>query len=558
MRKAYIEGINGSIEVTNSFIVVKIGSKKVYSNKEILLSFEEIEDITYKKPTRDKYGHITLYTISNKKYTLLLDKVNNKYIEESKKIYSIINEIVANNKKVKVEENEVDEETVLEYQIPVKEDTKEEKIPLVEEETIESIKPTKEIQIEVKTPLDEDLNIPKKNTVEVGIKGNDIGENKPENTTSFTEEKKKDEQSNEVIIQEEPVIDDNVEEKEEYDDEEKKNLATIELLEQKLRELKKELERIYYKESIIVKYVDDTKDKDEIERLIAEIEELTKALEKIKKEIKSQEKNITDDTILLDNGNVVITNINRDFIGDDKEKINEYISTYKNTLDKIESIEKETETLSENADSKKDEINLSEEAYERDVNLLYDVEKTSDFIKKYIEDARTNLNNVKREVETSVDRLSRFRAVRRGISNQTRLLSAMLTINSLRRNRNRRINFALGVATGVSFIRDVFSYDFVEEYYNEITKKETLVGLENVDTNSARYLINDAKKQLDTLLEDCEKTYSDYPDFDDLKSQIIDLKNDIEKEDKELKEMEDKLQQYKGEERVKILKYKDE
>jgi chromosome segregation ATPase len=329
-------------------------------------------------------------------------------------------------------------------------------------------------------------------------------------------------------------------------------------LEQKLRELKKELERIYYKESIIVKYVDDTKDKDEIERLIAEIEELTKALEKIKKEIKSQEKNITDDTILLDNGNVVITNINRDFIGDDKEKINEYISTYKNTLDKIESIEKETETLSENADSKKDEINLSEEAYERDVNLLYDVEKTSDFIKKYIEDARTNLNNVKREVETSVDRLSRFRAVRRGISNQTRLLSAMLTINSLRRNRNRRINFALGVATGVSFIRDVFSYDFVEEYYNEITKKETLVGLENVDTNSARYLINDAKKQLDTLLEDCEKTYSDYPDFDDLKSQIIDLKNDIEKEEKELKEMEDKLQQYKGEERVKILKYKDE
>jgi DNA repair exonuclease SbcCD ATPase subunit len=552
MRKAFIEGINGSIEVTNSFIIVKIGNKKVFSNKGILLSFEEIEDITYKKPTRDKYGHISLYTISEKKYTLLLDKVNSKYLEDSKKLYSIINEIATNNKKVKVEEKEPEEEIdVFDYQEPTKEEVKDE----VKEDLLSVDKVIKTESSGVVKQPEQKKNVevdtlPKKEVIvqEVGISK----DSKKSNPTTKDEQTEKEEKVEEV--QEESIAVDDVVVEEEQD----KNLITIELLEQRLKDLKKELEKLFYKESIIVKYVDDTKDKDEIEKLIIEIEYLTNELEKIKKEVKAQEKRLSSDVLSLDNGNVLVTNINKDFIKNDIDRLNKYIEIYKDTLDKIDSLEKETTTLSSNAEEKKEEINLSEEAYERDINLLYDVEKTRDFIKKYKDEAKSSLNDVRREVETSVDRLTKLRAVRRGISNQTRLITTMMIINSLRGARNRRVNFALGVAFGVSTIRDMFRFDFVEEHYNEITKKETLVGLESVDTESARFLIDDSKKQLDKLLEDCEKNYSDYPEFDDLKSQIMDLKYDIEKEDEELKSLEDKYQEYKAEERVKILKYTEE
>ena len=555
MRKAYIEGINGSIEVTNSFIVVKIGSKKVYSEKELLLSFEEIEDISYKKPTRDTYGHITLYTISDNRYTLLLDKVNNKYLEDSKKLYSIINEIVANNKKVKIEEKEIEnEETAdLEFIEPYKEEKKSE-IKEIEFKEVEIKKTTPEQVVEqsiVKPQIIKKDDVPQE--ISVGV-------SEVKTTPSTKEETKKEEKESKIILKEESaiLIEDSVKEVKTEEEKTNKNLDAIGFLEQKLKDLKKELDKIYYKESILVKYIDDTKDKDEVERLIEEIEELTKALEIIKKEVKSQEKDLTSENLTLDNGKVIITSLNRDFLDNEKERLNSYIDTYKDTLNKIESIEKETESLSSNAETKKEEICISEEQYEKDVNLLYDVEKTKDFIKKYKEEAKTSLNNVRREVETSVDRFSRFRIVRRGISNQTRLLSTALAINSLRSTRNRRVNFALGIVTGISAIRDMLNFDYVEDYYSEITKKETLVGLESVDTESARYLIDDSKRQLDKILEDCEKKYSDYPDFADLRSQIMDLKNDIEKEDEELKKMEDKLQQYKGEERVKILKYREE
>ena len=121
MKKTYIEGINGSIEVNSKYVFVVIGNREKRLLEEHVVWFEEIEDVIYKKPTKETYGLITIYLstksfLLNKKisYTIILDKVNEKDLEANKKIYNVIKSIVDNNQDIKVKES-IDEE--------IKEDT---------------------------------------------------------------------------------------------------------------------------------------------------------------------------------------------------------------------------------------------------------------------------------------------------------------------------------------------------------------------------------------------------------------------------------------------------
>ena len=210
--------------------------------------------------------------------------------------------------------------------------------------------------------------------------------------------------------------------------------------------------------------------------------------------------------------------------------------------------------MTKNADDKKDEIELSDEQYEKDINMMRKLESTKDLIEQYRKEAYDDINRIKREIETTVDDKTRFRLVRRGISNQTRLLAGLLALNSLRPRRSRLASFALTTAVGIAAIGDMLSFDTVEEHYKEITRTETLLGVDNVDTEKARSLITESKGQIERILEDCEKKYKDYPQFDELKQELLSIQEEIDKEDKLLLETEKELENYRKEERVKILK----
>ena len=110
MKKIHVDGINGYIEANNKYVIVVVGRKDGSLLKEHVVFHNEIEDIIYKKPTREKYGFITLYLSTKSyvlnekiKYTLILDKIDQKNLESNKKIFDFIRSIIK-NKKVEVQE----------------------------------------------------------------------------------------------------------------------------------------------------------------------------------------------------------------------------------------------------------------------------------------------------------------------------------------------------------------------------------------------------------------------------------------------------------------------
>ena len=561
MKREYIEGINGSIEIRDKYIYLTISKNKNYQGKSHVIWFEEIEDITFKKPTRDKYGHITLYlstesyiTKEKIKYTILLDKVNEKYLDTAKKIYSILNEIASNNRKITIEEKDLTEEELNDIDIDdytfviVKDNINEEEnkkdlIKLREDILEEASKQIIENGIEVKKNEEQPIKIKNKNDLDK-IK---TQENIPAHN-QVEEAKKIDENTSKELFKENQIK-----------EEKNKDLEIIDELEKKLHDLESKLRVVGYKQLILNKYVDETTEKEKLDSLIKEILGLISELETIKKEVEKSEKKLSSNKFLtLDNGKVIITSISKELLQEDKEKLDNYVKKYKEIIEEIENIENKTEELSNNADLKKEEIGIKDAEYEKDINLIHGVESTKELIKQYREEAEEDIKKVRREIETTIEPHSRFRFVRRGISQQTRRLSGLLAINSLRPGHSRALSFALTVATGISSIVDTFSYDIREEKYNEIIRKETLVGLDNVDTEKARSMITSSKEMLDSILKESEEKYGSYPEFNELKNELDNIRDEIDKEDKILKETEEKLQEYKDEEKVKILRYTQE
>ncbi len=633
MKKIHVDGINGYLEANNKYVLVAIGKKDGSMVKEHVVLYDEIEDIMYKKPTREKYGFLILYlstksyiTNGKIKYSLILDRIDIKDLESNKKLYDLIKNIVK-NKKVEVqevienkEEKQEEKEDEKEYQV---EETKEKNIIagvviIDETEKKERIVEKKEIINEVTHNNDSIINevveikedkkqdelkaIPKDlnekaNEIEIIIDSisNNEEQEQTEEVKEATEEIKEDlekgydikeVQLDEVIKEEQEIkeeqpkekekiieeqdeldIDDEEEIEEELDnnyksEEEKEvketHFKTINELESKIKGIEKELIKLEYKELIINNYIDESLDRKKIEKYIIELKKVLEKLEKIKKEVNKQEKKISEnDIIKIEDGNVIITKIGRLSLDDKKQELENYLDYYKRVINRMDSIEKESDDISKNADYKKDKLKITEEEYEKCINDFKNVKSNKELIKNYLYETKEDLKKVKKKIEKTINPKVKYKYVKRSISEQTKRLATLTALNSLRPGRSRASMVALSLLTGVSSISDLLGYDLKKVEYNEVIIKEMIIGLDSLDTSKARLLIDTSKEQIDSILRDCDRMYIEYPKYKELRNELLSVKNDIEKEDEELRKMEKQIIEYNLDSKVKILKYQE-
>lgn len=573
MRTCYVEGLNGSIEVTEKYVFINIYVDKE-KLKRYIVYFNEIESVTYKKPTRDTYGYIiiNLYTKSqitntNKSFKIILESIKEKDLDSNIKLVNYLREIAKENKKEqKIEElddirdNDEEEKT----QEKVKQEPKKDKEEVIEIKVVGKDTSQDEKKQEDEKKISVTKNEEKHQQENQNkISSQDKLTREPINKSNIKDEKEID-KPQASYTEEETIplkmgafrsIETNKENKQKFNEE------TLTSLYKRLNELKKELNTLEFKFFIISKYKNDTKDKDEVERLIEEINYIVKQLEKIEKELNNQ-KNIIKNykNINLENGKVIITNISNRLNFLSKDKIEEYIRLYNTTKDKLNSLEEKTGKLNEKALEEKNEIGLSQEEYEKEINKLYGVKSNRDFIEKYKYEIESKVKAIHKEIETTIDPETRYRIVHKGLSERTKNLSLIASLNSLRPTRNRLVSAGLIFTAGINAIRDIFGYEVKEEHYDNIITREKYVGFEDIDTTQAFNLINKSKEDLESIIEKCENKYKDYPDFIKLKSELLSVKDDIEKEENKLKELNNKVNEYKNQnETVKVLKlYKED
>ncbi len=611
MEKLKISGINGSIELNSKYVYLIIKELNTEIYYEHIIWFEEIEDIVYKKPTRDKYGFITFYLITKSiitkkknKYTILLDEIDEKNIDSNRKIFDFIKSIIS-NKEVKVKEviadsntknqdeenhdiiieegnNEIrsnEKDIIKDNNIEVsliidnKSNNNKSIISIVEGNAIDSNNYI-EKEIEIKSTfintLEEikevDSTINEEKNVESNIKLIDITDEIIEKESSSEEIFTNDLIENttyEEYLYSEDLNDKELEEQ--YDTnleneviDNKKSIKTIEKLKKKIRSLEKELQIITFKDIILSNHLENISDRSKLDKLIIDLKKTIEKLEKIKKELLIHEKEINlNDFIKLNNGNIIITNLDNVLL-DDKKKLQNYLLIYKESFNKVSIIEQETYTLSIESERKKKELKITDLEYEEEINMFRNVKSNQEFINNYIKKTKEDLKKVKWKIEKTIEPHVKYKYVKRSISDQTKRLASLTLLNNMRPNRSKLSMIALSLFTGISSIGDLLGYDLKKEEYDEVIQKETLIGFDYLDTNKARLMINNSKDQIDEILYECEKKYNNYPKFRELRNNVLNIKKIIEEEEKELNNIDDKIFNYKNESKVKVLRYNRE
>ena len=585
MKKIQIEGINGSIELNKKYIylILYYGEKP---SEEHIIWFNEIEDIVYKKPTRFKYGFISLYlsttsyiTKKKKIYKIILDKIDEKSIDSIKTIYVFIKEVIE-NKNVKIfeaiekpeKEDSFFKEDIIKVedkQIPIIDTIKEIKNDGLERETkkeekqetrvenkevIENIEKVVEPLVETSHIIKEEPNTPKEEKPSIQIE--------EEPTISEEVFEPKEEEYSYVEIDSNEIEDKYDEELEAYEEEQEEKIEehkskSIEKLEKKTYELEKELQELAYKEIILSEYMYNTLDKKKIDKLIIELKILIEKIEKIKKEIKKQEKDINaDEYIKLDSGNVVILDINKSLL--DEVELNKYITQYKSIITSLDRIEKDTKNLSKNTEQKRNDIGLSDTDYERKINQFNNIKSNKEFISSLIKGVREDLGKVKWKIERTIEPSVKYKFVRKALSKQTKMLASVTALNSIRPKHSRLSMMALSFFSTLSAVHDFLGFDIKKVEYNEVVQKEFLEGLDYVDTSKTRALIDSSKEEIESILYECEKNYGNYPNFKSLRKQLISLKKDIDNQDKELSMLEEQIRDYNTGPKMKVLRHNQE
>lgn len=570
MKNGYIEGINGNIQVTDKYIFISIDEKSG-KRKKYLVYYNEVESVNYKMPTRDMYGYleINLYTKSvitnsNKSYKIILESIKEKDLNTNSKIVDYLRKTIHENKKSEkelVENDDITKKAEKEQEAENDKEIKEEKEDIKnssQSQTEKYQKSSEETKESVRDKTAEKITSNKDNnflnqnetSFEVVSKNNTIEEKSVNKDESYEQ------QTPLYSIGSRPQNKSKSENITQINDKQKLDEETITILFKRLKALKKDLDILEFKLYIINNYKNDKKDKEEVEKLIEEINYLEKQLEKITKELTYQN-NVTKkcNNLNLENGKVIITSISERLNFLSKDRLEEYIKLYNSTKNKLFMLEEKKSKLREKVEKEKTEIDLSEEEYEKEINKLYDVKSNREFITKYRYEIERKVKEIHKEIETTIDPQVRYRIVHKGISERTQNLSLIASLNSLRPARNRLISAGLIFTTGINAIRDIFSYEVKEEYYDNIITKEKYVGFENIDTTDAFNLIKKSKESLESIIKKCDNDYKDYPDFAKLKSELIGVKNEIEEEERSLKQLNDTIEEYKNQkENIKVLK----
>ena len=243
-----------------------------------------------------------------------------------------------------------------------------------------------------------------------------------------------------------------------------------------------------------------TFDRKKVDKLVIELKKLIEQIEKIKKEILKQEKTINeDDFIKLDNGNVTILNIKDSLLNE--IELNKYLVEYKDVVRKLEKVQKDTDILKESTQKKKEDLNISDEEYDKLVNKFKGVKSNKEFINKMIKETKEDLSKVKWRIERTIEPNIKYKFVWNAISKRTKALASMTALNELRPKRSKISMMALSLFTGVSSIQDILGFDIQKIEYYELVQREFLEGLDYIDTDKTRALIEHSKDEIEKIFK---------------------------------------------------------
>ena len=319
----------------------------------------------------------------------------------------------------------------------------------------------------------------------------------------------------------------------------------IDELENKLLEVEQELKSLMYFHMILESYINTAEDKEDIERTIRKIEELIAQLEAIKKEI-----------INKMDGKEYIVNMQLDVTGDGKVDVDDFKTIYVKTLDKITEFERVLDEQKERAMDKKDEIQISDEEYEKNFKKVMNQLQLTEKYDAIIGRTRNYVRRINQDVGHRFEEMARFYTVNiREFRHDTRVLMELSAASMLIPGTGPARG-ALMTAAGLAAVRDMLLPETElrrETYYQPIDySQEINRGIR--DARDARKYINDSKRTISEIKKEIDNNLKNHPDYNTIMTELDKVELEVDRQDKELRNAEIMLRNQANRNRSHVLK----
>ena len=312
--------------------------------------------------------------------------------------------------------------------------------------------------------------------------------------------------------------------------------------EEKLKEVRGELKKLIYEYNVLAQAAEDLTDSKEAEEVLQQLSIIIKKIEELKEKIKIENPEAENDTYLTEIVYQYIEEFsNKNTVAEVKDS-----ELYIMIADKLEEVTEKTETLTNKVEDTKDKLELDEEAFanlkesyynfENFNNQLIIFQNEQDYLLKDLEKKVSESTTVTEQVEYRVQLLNR----------QNKRLLQMIALPMLIPGNRSAKAIATATASYLYFMRNLLTPRLKEQRYRVISVIDYSREIEN---NISR--IEDATHTLgktsNKLEEMIKKIEVDFKDYLDQIPECRELLNNLNKLLSDLKEKEEELEKTKQE-----------
>ena len=312
--------------------------------------------------------------------------------------------------------------------------------------------------------------------------------------------------------------------------------------EEKLKEVRGELKKLIYEYNVLAQAAEDLTDSKEAEEVLQQLSIIIKKIEELKEKIKIENPEAENDTYLTEIVYQYIEEFsNKNTVAEVKDS-----ELYIMIADKLEEVTEKTETLTNKVEDTKDKLELDEEAFanlkesyynfENFNNQLIIFQNEQDYLLKDLEKKVSESTTVTEQVEYRVQLLNR----------QNKRLLQMIALPMLIPGNRSAKAIATATASYLYFMRNLLTPRLKEQRYRVISVIDYSREIEN---NISR--IEDATHTLgktsNKLEEMIKKIEVDFKDYLDQIPECRELLNNLNKLLGDLKEKEEELEKTKQE-----------
>ena len=312
--------------------------------------------------------------------------------------------------------------------------------------------------------------------------------------------------------------------------------------EEKLKEVRGELKKLIYEYNVLAQAAEDLTDSKEAEEVLQQLSIIIKKIEELKEKIKIENPEAENDTYLTEIVYQYIEEFsNKNTVAEVKDS-----ELYIMIADKLEEVTEKTETLTNKVEDTKDKLELDEEAFanlkesyynfENFNNQLIIFQNEQDYLLKDLEKKVSESTKVTEQVEYRVQLLNR----------QNKRLLQMIALPMLIPGNRSAKAIATATASYLYFMRNLLTPRLKEQRYRVISVIDYSREIEN---NISR--IEDATHTLgktsNKLEEMIKKIEVDFKDYLDQIPECRELLNNLNKLLGDLKEKEEELEKTKQE-----------